>query len=251
MGLADVAIITAAAACLAVAAGIARAAGPGSPYATAPIAIDVGHSIASQGAISARGVAEFEFNRALAIEIDARLRADGHATLLIAVEGRTEDLISRPRKAQAAGARLLISVHHDSARARFHEDWVHEGVARKFLDDRFRGFSLFVSRQNPAWRRALECASAIGERMIGAGFVPSRHHADPYLGAGREVADERHGVHFFDNLAVLRHAVMPALLFEAGVIVNRDEELLLARADTRARIADAVALAQPACVAAR
>ncbi|MFN0163209.1 MAG: N-acetylmuramoyl-L-alanine amidase [Burkholderiales bacterium] len=243
--------LVAAAACAAAAAGFAGAAGAGAPSGIAPIAIDVGHSIASQGAISSRGVAEFEFNRALALDIDARLRADGHATLLIAAEGRTEDLVSRPRKAGTAGARLLISVHHDSARARFLEDWVHEGVARKFLDDRFRGFSLFVSRQNPAWRRALDCASAIGERLVAAGFKPSRHHADPNLGAGREYADERHGVHFFDNLAVLRHAVMPALLFEAGVIVNRDDELLLSRADTRARIADAVALAQPVCAAAR
>ncbi len=32
-------------------------------------------------------------------------------------------------------------------------------------------------------------------------------------------------MHYFDHLAVLRHAAMPALLFEAGVIVNREEEV--------------------------
>ncbi|MFX8601124.1 hypothetical protein ABTL95_19605, partial [Acinetobacter baumannii] len=91
-------------------------------------------------------------------------------------------------------------------------------------DDRFRGFSLFVSRHNPQWPLALKCASAIGERLREAGLRASRYHADPVLGSAREFADEINGVHFFDTLAVLRHASMPALLFEAGVIVNRDEE---------------------------
>jgi N-acetylmuramoyl-L-alanine amidase len=196
------------------------------------IAIDVGHSIATQGAISARGVAEFEFNRALSLVIDEALRNAGYATTLIAAEGKTADLVSRPRRAATSQAALFIAVHHDSAKARFQQDWVYEGKNRKFLDDRFRGFSLFVSRNNPQWPLALRCASAIGARLIAIGQRPSRYHADPVLGSSREFADEANGVHFYDNLAVLRHATMPALLFEAGVIVNRDEEALLSRDDT-------------------
>lgn len=192
---------------------------------------------------------EFDFNRALALVLEARLRAAGLEPVLIAAEGRTEDLVSRPRRAREAGAALFVSVHHDSAKARFLQDWEFEGRPRKFLDDRFRGFSLFVSRENPAWRQALRCASGIGAQLSAAGFTPSRYHADPVLGAGREYADEVNGVHFFDNLAVLRNASMPALLFEAGVIVNRDEEALLSRPETRERIADAVVRALPACLA--
>ena len=214
-----------------------------------PVALDAGHSIATQGAISARGVAEFDFNRALALAIDEQLRAAGHATTLIAVEGRTEDLASRPRRAADAGAALFLSIHHDSAKARFMREWEFEGRPRRFLDDRFRGFSLFVSRNNMRWRESLACASAIGAHMIVAGFNPSRYHADPALGWEREFADERNGVHFYDNLAVLRRASMPAVLVEAGVIVNRDEESMLARDQTRRRIATAVAAAMPACLA--
>lgn len=211
------------------------------------LAIDAGHSIKTQGAISARGVAEFEFNRALALTIDGALVQTGVRTTLIAVDGLTTDLASRPRRAKEAGAQLFISVHHDSAKARFHQPWVFDGKARTFLDERFRGFSLFVSRSNPQWPLALKCASAIGAQLIAAGFKPSRYHADPVLGSGREFADEVNGVHFFDNLAVLRTATMPALLMEAGVIVNRDEEALLAQPATQQRIASALVAGVAAC----
>jgi N-acetylmuramoyl-L-alanine amidase len=39
--------------------------------------------------------------------------------------------------------------------------------------------------------------------------------------------DDALGIYRFDELVVLRSTRMPALLFEAGVIVNRDEEKLL------------------------
>jgi len=204
------------------------------------VAIDVGHSLAAPGAISARGMGEFDFNRALALVIDDALRGAGYRTILIAAEGRTRDLVSRPRQAAAAQADFFIAVHHDSAKARFQQDWIHEGRSRKFLDDRFRGFSIFVSRNNAQWPQALRCASAIGARLIALGRRPSRYHADPLLGSSREFADEANGVHFYDNLAVLRHASMPALLFEAGVILNRDEELTLLRDDTRQATARAI-----------
>jgi N-acetylmuramoyl-L-alanine amidase len=213
------------------------------------VAIDVGHSIATHGAISSRGVPEFTFNRALSLVLEAELRRRAYDTVLIAADGMTADLISRPRRAADAGAAFFIAVHHDSAKARFQRDWQFEGRARKYLDDRFRGFSIFVSRENPEWPRALRCASAIGARMIEAGYRPSRYHADPVLGSGREFADEANGVHFFDGLAVLRRAAMPAVLFEAGVIVNRDEEAVLSQDATREHMARAIADGLPACIA--
>lgn len=221
-------------------AAIAGAAWFPAPSAGHVIAVDAGHSIATQGAISSRGVAEFEFNRALARAIETVLDGAGHRVVPIAFEGRTEDLVSRPRQAAQARAGLFVSVHHDSAKARFQRDWEFEGRSRRYLDDRFRGFSLFVSRLNSQWPLALKCAAAVGAQLQAAGYRPSRYHADPVLGSAREFADEANGVHFYDNLAVLRHATMPAFLFEAGVIVNRDEEAMLARADTRRSIAHAL-----------
>ncbi|MEO7727984.1 MAG: N-acetylmuramoyl-L-alanine amidase, partial [Burkholderiales bacterium] len=113
---------------------------------------------------------------------------------------------------------------------------------------RIAGFSLFVSRENPAWRQALRCASAIGAALVTAGFQPSLYHADAVLGENRPFADKANGVHFFDHLAVLRHATMPAVLFEAGVIVNRDEEVVMRDADARARIAGSVAQGIDGCL---
>lgn len=220
------------------------------PVRPAPlIALDVGHYLAAPGATSARGVPEFEFNRALVLAIAARLKAAGYRTELIGIDGQAAELAGRPRRAREVGATLFLSVHHDSARERFLRDWEYEGKPRKYLDQRFQGYSLFVSRQNPQWRQSLECASTLGTQLRAAGFKPSRYHADPRLGEAREFADEANGVHFFDNLAVLRNSTnMPALLFEAGVIVNREEEARMGEEATRARIADAVAQAMPACV---
>ncbi len=59
-----------------------------------------------------------------------------------------------------------------------------------------------------------------------------------------------HAVHYYDGLAVLRHATMPAVLFEAGVIKNRDEELLLRDPARIARMADGIATALAACLTA-
>jgi N-acetylmuramoyl-L-alanine amidase len=212
------------------------------------VALDVGHYLAAPGATSARGVPEFEFNQALVQAVDARLRESGLRTETIGIDGMAKDLAARPRRAREAGALLFLSFHHDSARERYLRDWEVDGQPRRYLDDRFQGYSLFVSRQNPQWRQALDCASAIGTQLRAAGFKPSRYHADPVLGEAREFADEVNGVHFFDNLAVLRNATVPGVLFEAGVIVNRDEEARLALQETRARIAEAVNSAMPTCV---
>ena len=64
--------------------------------------------------------------------------------------------------------------------------------------------------------------------MRGAGFTPSLYHAAPIAGEFKSFADRDNGVHYYDNLVVLKTARQPALLLEAGVIVNRDEELAMA-----------------------
>ena len=82
--------------------------GSAPPNGFTHVAIDVGHSIQTQGAISSRGVAEFEFNRVLALAIDGAFTQGGVRTTLIAVEGLTTDLASRPRRAKEAGSQLFI-----------------------------------------------------------------------------------------------------------------------------------------------
>ncbi|MBI2509881.1 MAG: N-acetylmuramoyl-L-alanine amidase [Betaproteobacteria bacterium] len=211
----------------------------------ASVAIDVGHYLKNPGAINARGVPEFEYNRQLAREIADTLRGAGHRTLLIGDDGLAEDLGGRAPRAK--GMDLLISIHHDSVRPRFLSEWEHEGATRLY-SDLFSGFSLFVSHLNPHTGASLKCASAIGAELRKAGFQPSRYHADPVLGENRPFADEANGVHYFDNLAVLKTAGIPALLIEAGVIVNRDEELRMRDPAVRCAIAGSIATAVVHCL---
>jgi len=220
-------------------------------FGTAPaalaagIAIDVGHYLAKPGAMSARGVPEFEYNLQLAREIAEALERAGHKVILIGEDGRAEYLAKRAPRARSMD--LFISIHHDSTQARYQSAWEYEGTGRRY-SDLFAGFSLFVSRLNPRTAASLKCASAIGDFLRRAGFRPSRYHADPVLGENRPFADEANGVHYFDRLAVLKTARIPALLFEAGVIVNRDEEARLRDPAVRQRIVDGIVEAVGRCL---
>lgn len=209
------------------------------------VAVDVGHFLAEPGATSARGRAEFEFNRELATEIAGALEARGFRVRSVGADGGMA-VLSR-RTAAANGAALLLSVHHDSVQPHYLEDWEYEGETRRF-SDRFAGFSLFVSRRTPAVRESLACASSVGARLRAHGFAPSLYHAEPIPGESKPFADRTNGVHWYDNLVVLHSATQPALLLEAGVIVNRDEELALREPATQRRIAAAVAEGVAACL---
>jgi N-acetylmuramoyl-L-alanine amidase len=55
-------------------------------------------------------------------------------------------------------------------------------------------------------------------------------------------------VHYYDNLIVLKTARTPAVLLEAGVIVNRDEETNMLSAETRRKIAAATAQGLERCL---
>jgi N-acetylmuramoyl-L-alanine amidase len=217
-----------------------------SARAQATVAIDVGHFIEEPGATSARGRPELDFNRELAAEIESSVRGRRLGTVLIGADGFMSRLTQRT--AAAGGADFFLAVHHDSVQPHFLETWEYDRVERLF-SDRYSGFSLFVSRKNRSLARSLACASAIGEALRGAGFSPSLYHADPIPGENKPFADRRNGVHYYDNLIVLKTARTPAVLLEAGVIVNRDEELKVQSEETRKRIAAAVARGVERCLA--
>jgi len=212
------------------------------------VAVDVGHYAAEPGATSARGRPELEFNGELAALVRDALLARGVRVMLIGADGDMA-VLSR-RTAAARGADLFLSVHHDSVQPHYLEEWVHDGETGRF-SDRFAGYSLFVSRRNPELVASLACASAVGAAMRGAGFVPSLYHAEPIPGESKPFADRANGVHYYDNLVVLHTATQPAVLFEAGVIVNRAEELTLRDPATRGRMAEAVADGVRSCLASR
>ncbi|WP_088179528.1 N-acetylmuramoyl-L-alanine amidase [Zoogloea sp. LCSB751] len=205
-----------------------------------PVAVDVGHYLERPGATSAYGVAEFEYNQSLAAVLAARLVADGVPVRLIGWRGEMADLRERPRQAEAAGAGFFLSIHHDSVQESQLEPWVWSGRALRHADG-FAGYSLYVSRLNPHFDESLACARAIGAALSEAGLPIATHHAASAPGLGLEWADVQRGVYYYDTLVVLKAATVPAVLLEAGVIVNRDEERQLAGAERRTLTAAAVA----------
>ena len=209
------------------------------------MAIDVGHFIEEPGATSAHGRPELDFNRDLAVAIEGAARERGLKTILIGYDGFMSRLTER--SAAAAGADFFLSVHHDSVQPYLVETWEYDKVERWF-SDLHSGFSLFVSRKNRALKGSLACASAIGEALRGAGFSPSLYHAENIPGENKPFADKTNGVHYYDNLIVLKTARTPAVLLEAGVILNREEDLKLQSEAVRGRIAGAVAQGLSRCV---
>jgi N-acetylmuramoyl-L-alanine amidase len=209
------------------------------------VIIDIGHSAAAPGAKSARGVPEFEFNETLAVVIDSELRSQSFRTLIVNLQGDIESL--EKRTLHTGDADMFLSVHHDSVRPEFVLGCASESGWRTSCA-KFRGFSLFISRSNVASSTSLKCATAVGHALRNVGFPPSTYHASPILGENRLYADEANGVHYFDNLVVLRTARSPAILFEAGVIANRDEELALRDKSQQLHMAQAIAVGLNSCL---
>jgi N-acetylmuramoyl-L-alanine amidase len=214
----------------------------------AEVAVDVGHTQEASGAVSARGIRELDFNLVLAEKLASALAERSLTVRPINFDGRIESLHARPE--QAAGADFFVSIHHDSVQAELLETWEWNGVPRTF-SDRHAGFSLFVSRDSPDLNTSLRCASAIGARLRRMGFSQATHHADSLPGRPRPYADAENAVHYFDNLIVLYKTTLPAVLFEAGVIKHRDEELALRDPARQALMADAIATGIAACLFAR
>jgi N-acetylmuramoyl-L-alanine amidase len=111
---------------------------------------------------------------------------------------------------------------------------------RLISSDRFSGYSLFVSRENRHYEDSLVFAKLLGAALMGHGMLYSPHHAEAIPGEGRQLLDRQVGVYLYDQLVVLKSTEAPAVLLEAGIIVNRVEELVLSSPEGRASISAAV-----------
>ena len=209
------------------------------------IVVDVGHTPESEGAISARNVAEFVFNRRLALKVEQKLKADGFTgTKLLVTEGRARaSLVRRVAAANHMPADLFLSIHHDSVPNKFLEDWEFEGKKSHF-SDRFSGYSVFVSRSNADFKTSLAFAELLAKEMKAQGLHYTEQYTQAIMGRYRHpLLNKETGVYSYDELIVLRKTKMAAVLLEAGSIINRDEELEMASAERRDIISSGVAAA--------
>jgi N-acetylmuramoyl-L-alanine amidase len=204
--------------------------------------LDVGHTAEAPGARSARNVPEFEFNMRLAKRIEDKLKSEGFAqTSLLVTEGpKRPSLFKRAAAINDSKADLALSIHHDSVPDSFLEEWEFEGTKSHF-SDRFSGYSLFVSHDNPKFWTSLRFARLLGDRMKVQGLQYARQYSQAVMGRyRRKLLDKKVGVYRYDQLIVLAQTRVPAVLFEAGSIINRDEELAMASTERQDMIGAAV-----------
>jgi len=203
-------------------------------------ALDVGHTVENQGATSARGAKEYVFNLRLAQDMEKSLKDAGFAqTHLFVTQGATKaQLFKRVERANALGVDAFVSIHHNDVQERHKSKWVHNGETYSY-SDRYSGHSLFVSRESKRFNESLALGRLIGAELKSRGLLYTPHHTEDIPGERRALLDPEVGVYRYDRLVVLMHTKVPAVLLEAGIIVNRADELVLETAEHRARIADA------------
>jgi N-acetylmuramoyl-L-alanine amidase len=205
--------------------------------------VDVGHTAEVPGATSARGVPEYEYNLRLAKRIGQKLTAAGFVkTEVLVTSGRTlKGLTERVGRANSMAPDLFLSIHHDSVPEYFLEAWEYAGAQQRF-SDRFKGHSLFISYENSQAQASLYFARLLGDELKARGLQYASHYTQSFMGyKRRELLDAEAGVYRFDALIVLKNTQMPAVLLEAGSIVNRDEELAMGSPERQSIISAAVA----------
>lgn len=222
-------------------AGASIAEAPACTPAKFKVVLDVGHTVSSPGATSARGTTEYSFNLKLARRIEQELRDGGFVQTTVLVtegDGRVQ-LLKRSKRANAIAPDLLLSIHHNSVPQSYLEPWTHEGAQRSY-SDRFSGFSVFISRDMPKTKASLAFAKLLATELVNRDMHFTLHYADTIRSESRVLLDRSLGVYAFDELVVLYKSKVPAVLFEAGLIVNRDEELALASTERQNTIAAAM-----------
>src|SRR5271156_2649225 len=170
------------------------------------IVVDVGHTAKSEGAISARNVPEFAFNLHLARRIEQKLKAAGFAaTRLLVTEGNSRpSLVKRVTIANDMPADLFLSIHHDSVPNKLLEDWEFEGKKRHF-SDRFSGYSVWVSRNNPDFKTSLAFAELLAKQMKAQGMNYAHQYTEAIMGHYQHpLLNKETGIYSYDELIVLR-----------------------------------------------
>jgi N-acetylmuramoyl-L-alanine amidase len=217
------------------------------------VVVDVGHTVEVPGALSARGATEYSFNLQLADAVKQTLVDAGFdkTDRLITATAPWQGLVERANRANAAHAELFISIHHDSVPDYLLETWQYEGQENHY-SDRFSGYALFVSNDNADRTGSLAFGHLLGKELQNRGLHYTPHYTLPLMGGYRhQLLDAEAGVYRYDQLVVLRNTTMPAVLLEAGSIVNRQEELELATPERRLLVAKAVTAAVEDFCAAR
>jgi N-acetylmuramoyl-L-alanine amidase len=203
------------------------------------IAIDIGHTPKSPGAISARGVPEYLFNKNIGTRLQKKLKQDKRlkGSFIINESGANISLSTRATIANRRGADLLISIHHDSVEPKDLSYWFYQGKIMAHCD-KFTGYSIFYSEKNGSPVHSLIFAVVLGSEMLRTGFCPTLHHAEKFTGGDKDLIDRTRGIYKYNKLVVLKNSTMPAVLFECGIIKSRIDELQLSNSKYQQKLVD-------------
>jgi N-acetylmuramoyl-L-alanine amidase len=204
------------------------------------VVIDPGHTKKSPGAISVRGIYEVEYNDKLAAKISKALIAAGYRAVLTRRPNQDITLEERVAVANAAKAQLLLSIHHDSAQLVYLRETSAKGKKIYRTRKPIAGYSIFISGENSRFDESYKFAEILGGELFKTGRRPTLHHAEMIPGESRPLLNERLGIYRYDGLVILKKPVIPAVLLEAGVIVDENDEEYVSRRENQDKIVRAV-----------
>ena len=229
---------------------VTEAGTPGRPI----VALDPGHGGRDPGAKGVSGSTnEKDLTLAFARELRDELASRGRVRVAMTRDDdRYLTLDQRAEIARRLGASAYLSLHIDSAPNPLARgatvyslsDVASDSEAARLADkeNRDEGLSSVADGSvrgmlsDLALREQMNASASLAERLV-------RKSAGRY-----ELRPEPHR---FADFRVLRHAEVPAVLFEAGYISNSDDEALLLQPEKRAQIVLALAQAIEADVASR
>ena len=236
--------------------------------ATSPaIILDPGHDPLYQGARGSCGEFEVSYNDRIvaaylkttsALVITTREAGQAPRILKLKTGDRgvpqsrytlKTSLQARTTLANSSKAGLFISIHHDSTAARFitTDSSLCGGRGGHTLLPEFKarndiGFNVFVDQDpnNPHYQHSLRFAKLLGQELVGLGRKPSNYHYFPEddCRSCRPVIREL-GI-WHQQLYVLRHVRMPAVLVEVGNIADAEDEALINTEQFREQFAQAL-----------
>ena len=199
--------------------------------------IDPGHDRQSPSVKGCRsGIPEYVFNDHLAGMLRDMLQPGVDISVMLTREA--EDCVSlRGRARMTQDFDLMVSIHHDSAQDRYLRPVMCGGKEKQCIVGP-EGFCVYVSRQNPYPEASLLFARLISGFMVGKGLTPSTHH-------GEDIPGERHimiapGVYYYDNLIVLKEGRCPAVLLEAAVLTNYEDEVKASSSEFQQKVTEAL-----------
>ncbi len=204
------------------------------------VVLDPGHTATMPGATGITGRREVEYNDNLVVMLSKALAKAGFAPITTRRPDQEITLEERSNIANAGNALLLLSIHHDSAQLSRLEPVEYGGIKTYRTRNPITGYSIFVSGKNQQFVKSQIFARLLGQELSRLGRKPSLHHAEPIPGEGRPLLDATLGIYRFDDLAVLKKSVIPAVLLEVGVIVDRGDEAYVSRPGNQEAITGAI-----------